>query len=532
MSLKIFLPRKLYAVKENFNIYGEIKINDCNAISYYVITAIGCREITRNSQLIADRKEIEFSSTLRHLGLIVNASDILKAERRDVALCFAYDNLTPNIYLHKLSIKLNQETSINVLIYDEDQILKLQDLEEDLVHYAACTGGNKLCPNDDMQLLYQLVKQRNSFIQISSNIKHQFRITQLIYRLCRLPFNFLNMFFTLCVTMQPLKFIFQRMVLYEHYQEWLKFKHSGKRHYNIVIDKFLGICVMLLLLFYFSHPGDYLIETSHFIVIKLRTLLNSLRGAPIGLKLNVQLNGFLLDCFGYHVHLWATFLDLIEPFVRKLFVPIALLGAMGLSYQLASLTDLITIMGLHAHCFSIYSAVLYKVEIKGLQVLWKVVLGKRKNLLKNRVESHNYKNRQLYLTTIFFASLLFLFPTILTYYIVFTTLRLCIFLFNLILKTLRRHLLEFPFEMLIRWCSGNLYNIEALELEYLQHIMPLVRQPQIQMPMLNITVFILHIHSSSLSRVFSSESGILKELEAKEKNTIKSICQGILVGKF
>uniref|UniRef100_A0A1B0G1I7 RING-type E3 ubiquitin transferase n=1 Tax=Glossina morsitans morsitans TaxID=37546 RepID=A0A1B0G1I7_GLOMM len=281
---------------------------------------------------------------------------------------------------------------------------------------------------------------------------------------------------------------------------------------------------------------DYLIETSHVSskvkIICSRTLLNSLRGAPIGLKLNVQLNGFLLDCFGYHVHLWATFLDLIEPFVRKLFVPIALLGAMGLSYQLASLTDLITIMGLHAHCFSIYSAVLYKVEIKGLQVLWKVVLGKRKNLLKNRVESHNYKNRQLYLTTIFFASLLFLFPTILTYYIVFTTLRLCIFLFNLILKTLRRRLLEFPFEMLIRWCSGNFYNIEALELEYLQHIMPLVRQPQIQMPMLNITVFILHIHSSSLGRVFSCESGILKELEAKEKNTIKSICQRILVGKF
>lgn len=69
-------------------------------------------------------------------------------------------------------------------------------------------------------------------------------------------------------------------------------------------------------------------------------------------------------------------------------------------------------------------------------------------------------------------------------------------------------------------------------MEYLQHIMPLVRQPQIQMPMLNITVFILHIHSSSLGRVFSCESGILKELEAKEKNTIKSICQRILVGKF
>lgn len=28
---------------------------------------------------------------------------------------------------------------------------------------------------------------------------------------------------------------------------------------------------------------------------------------------------------------------------------------------------------------------LYKVEIKGLQVLWKVVLGKRKNLLKSKL---------------------------------------------------------------------------------------------------------------------------------------------------
>lgn len=50
-----------------------------------------------------------------------------------------------------------------------------------------------------------------------------------------------------------------------------------------------------------------------FIVSKFRVLLHSLKGSPIGLKLNVQLNNFLLDCFGYHVELWATFLSKYLP---------------------------------------------------------------------------------------------------------------------------------------------------------------------------------------------------------------------------
>lgn len=50
-------------------------------------------------------------------------------------------------------------------------------------------------------------------------------------------------------------------------------------------------------------------------------------------------------------------LDLIEPIVRQLFVPIAMLGFIGISFQLASLPVLISIIGLHAHCFYIYTAV-------------------------------------------------------------------------------------------------------------------------------------------------------------------------------
>lgn len=42
-------------------------------------------------------------------------------------------------------------------------------------------------------------------------------------------------------------------------------------------------------------------------------------------------------------------------------------------------------------------------------------------MLRDRVESHEYMNRQLFLATLTFAVLLFLLPTILVYYVVFAT---------------------------------------------------------------------------------------------------------------
>ena len=92
------------------------------------------------------------------------------------------------------------------------------------------------------------------------------------------------------------------------------------------------------------------------LIIKLRTLLQLLKGSPVGLKLNDQLNHFLLDCFIYHVDLWRTFIIIVSPTIKYLFVPFTLLGCFGLSFQLAMLSDLLVIITLHAHCFYIYAA--------------------------------------------------------------------------------------------------------------------------------------------------------------------------------
>lgn len=108
-------------------------------------------------------------------------------------------------------------------------------------------------------------------------------------------------------------------------------------------------------------------------------MLESLKGSPVGLKLNIELNNFFLGCFRYHIDLWATFLGkhfsthteiseltylidlllfavIIAPLIKYLFAPLAVLGCLGLSFQLAMLADLLNIITLHAHIIYIYAA--------------------------------------------------------------------------------------------------------------------------------------------------------------------------------
>lgn len=89
-----------------------------------------------------------------------------------------------------------------------------------------------------------------------------------------------------------------------------------------------------------------------------------------------------------------------------------------------------------------FNSSLYRLEIVGLKALWCIVLGRRKNVLKSkcqqlhkikilhhslisvlsdRMESYDYKHSQLFLATLFFSGLLFLLPTVLVYYVVFST---------------------------------------------------------------------------------------------------------------
>ncbi|XP_058060739.1 uncharacterized protein LOC131211332 [Anopheles bellator] len=265
---------------------------------------------------------------------------------------------------------------------------------------------------------------------------------------------------------RALGFMFRKTALYYHLKEWsecIQHKGANAAKWTLLMDISLGIAVLSLILC-FGNPGTRFMEFAEVVVDNLLRLLQTLRGNPIGLKLNGSLNEFFFSCFSYQVDLWWMFLIILSPAIQFLFIPLSMLGLFGLSFQAAMLSDLIILISLHAHCFYIYVAVLYRIEVGGIGSLCRTVLGKKRNVLRDRVEVHDYMNRQLFLATLSFTVLLFLLPTILFYYTVFASLRFAIYCLSYGLMTLRRTILRFPFDAMIRWLQGKYTNLDSLEI--------------------------------------------------------------------
>lgn len=187
----------------------------------------------------------------------------------------------------------------------------------------------------------------------------------------------------LSIILSPFAKFFQKTAISQHAMMWKRgLNEKRTRNGSILFDVMLGILVCLLM-YHIRNPENYFMNVTEFILDKLRMLLEKLDGSPAGLKLNVQLNNFLHRCFMYHVDLWWNFIIIVEPAIRYLFVPITIFGIMGFSFQCAMLCDIITLISLHAHCFYIYAAMLYKLELISLRSLWRIVIGRRLNVLKS-----------------------------------------------------------------------------------------------------------------------------------------------------
>lgn len=72
---------------------------------------------------------------------------------------------------------------------------------------------------------------------------------------------------------------------------------------------------------------------------------------------------------------------------------------------------------------------LFNLQMRGLTALFRLFLGKKKNPLRERVDSCQYQADQLFVGTLLFTILLFLMPTTWVYYTVFTTV-----IINIIIK--------------------------------------------------------------------------------------------------
>lgn len=194
----------------------------------------------------------------------------------------------------------------------------------------------------------------------------------------------------------------------------------------IAIDILFGLLILYHMHQWLAtgHVFDLFLFSAETIMNQLQTLIRWLMGVPAGLKLNQPLTTALGSFFLYHIHLWRTFITVIKPVLAYMMETISILGYFGVTFQLSMLSDLISLATFHIYCFYVYAARLYNLHLSGLVSLWRLVRGRKWNPLRRRVDSCHYTVDQLFLGTLLFMILLFLLPTTMLYYVVFSTLRL------------------------------------------------------------------------------------------------------------
>ncbi|KAK5099504.1 pig-Q [Exophiala xenobiotica] len=245
----------------------------------------------------------------------------------------------------------------------------------------------------------------------------------------------------------------QYTLLRRRYGTWSSIAGTNSdyiRFYNslwlVANDVILGIAV-----------GSFINEnadaTAHFVVDVLNQYtINGLRDTirwlmsyPGGLKLNTELAAFLGDLFLWVIEYWsASSRLLVLPYLPKIVYLIGFSSFAGASMPIAIFSDFLSLMTVHIYAFYVASARIFNWQLSILVSLFQLFRGKKRNVLRNRIDNCDYDLDQLLLGTILFTLLFFLLPTVIVFYLTFATARMAIITFKAILDTCLACLNRFP----------------------------------------------------------------------------------------
>ncbi|KAH7393888.1 N-acetylglucosaminyl transferase component-domain-containing protein [Phaeosphaeria sp. MPI-PUGE-AT-0046c] len=181
--------------------------------------------------------------------------------------------------------------------------------------------------------------------------------------------------------------------------------------------------------------GSYIMDNSDLVAARADTIISAwsidglrrmiiwLTGWPGGLKLNTELAGFLGDLFLWVIDYWAGCVGLIRPHLPLLIRVIALSAFAGATMPISMFLDLVTVLTLHIYSFYIASARIFHWQLTIMISLFHLFRGKKRNVLRNRIDSCDYDLDQLLLGTILFTLQFFLLPTVFVFYLTFACAR-------------------------------------------------------------------------------------------------------------
>lgn len=187
----------------------------------------------------------------------------------------------------------------------------------------------------------------------------------------------------------------------------------------------------------------------------MKIITISLANNPIGIKLNEELARFLSDLFLWIIEFSNAML--IKPMANEANLQIFLrtvanLGCVfGGTFATSVVVDYFSVLTVHIYIFYRISSKIYHWQLNIMISLFHLFCGKKKNVLRHRIDHNFFQLDELLLGTLFFIILVFLMPTVLAFYISFTALRMATITLEIAFESLIALLNHFPlFALLLR----------------------------------------------------------------------------------
>ena len=209
--------------------------------------------------------------------------------------------------------------------------------------------------------------------------------------------------------------------------------------------------------------GSYIIDNADLVAAQMDQLINTysieglkrmitwLMGWPAGLKLNTELARFLGELFIWVIDYWNNCMLQLRPALPHVIRLIGFSSFAGASLPISMFSDLVSLLTIHIYSFYIASARIYHWQLTIIISLFHLFRGKKRNVLRNRIDSCDYDLDQLLLGTILFTLLFFLLPTVAVFYTTFAGARMAIIALKAALDTWLACLNHFPlFALMLR----------------------------------------------------------------------------------
>ncbi|XBW36988.1 hypothetical protein QEN19_002568 [Hanseniaspora menglaensis] len=234
--------------------------------------------------------------------------------------------------------------------------------------------------------------------------------------------------------------------LYASYMDYIKYYNTiwlvvNDYSFALTLSSLLQLHKEKITIWLTYYLRKYLIED----VIDLTSFLSQ---NPYGIKLNDELSKFLKDLFLWIINFvnvfYFKFLVSKETVIFLIDVISLLTQCFGMTFAVAIVIDYLSILTLHFKLFYKISSKLYSWQLSLLISLFYLFCGKKYNTLRNRVDSEDYSLEVLLIGVLIFMILIFLIPTIVGFYLIYTCLQYISTILEIFLMTVLMCLNHFP----------------------------------------------------------------------------------------